>query len=98
MLDPRMTKLAELLITHSVRLKPGEHVLVEAFDIPDAMVIEVIRAADGTTNPRYGFSHLGEPARGQSGCPPYLNRCPPFTNCAPGRCSPLTSPCGPTGG
>jgi len=44
MLDPRITKLADLLVQHSTRLKPGEHVLVEAFDIPEAMVIALVRA------------------------------------------------------
>ena len=43
--DSRMARLAELLIGHSVRLARGEHLLIEAFDIPEAMVIEVIRAA-----------------------------------------------------
>ncbi|MDG2422945.1 MAG: aminopeptidase [Phycisphaerales bacterium] len=43
--DPRETKLAELLINHSTRLQPGEHVLIEAFDIPSSMVIEAVRAA-----------------------------------------------------
>lgn len=45
MIDPRIVKLADLLIRHSVRLKPGEHVLIEAFDIPETMVIALIRAA-----------------------------------------------------
>jgi aminopeptidase len=40
-----MTRLAELLIGHSVRLAAGEHVLIESFDVPDEMAIEVIRAA-----------------------------------------------------
>ncbi len=40
-----MTKLAELLISHSTKLKAGEHVLIEAFDIPEEMTIELIRAA-----------------------------------------------------
>ena len=45
MIDPRMESLAELLIGHSVSLKKGEHVLIEAFDIPEAMVIATIAAA-----------------------------------------------------
>jgi aminopeptidase len=45
MLDPRITRLADLLVRHSTRLQPGEHVLVEAFDIPEAMVIALVRAA-----------------------------------------------------
>ncbi len=40
-----MTKLADLLIGHSVTLQPGEHVLIEAFDVPDQMVIAAMRAA-----------------------------------------------------
>jgi len=45
MIDPRITKLAELLINHSCRLQAGEHVLIEAFDVPESIVIELIRAA-----------------------------------------------------
>ena len=45
MTDPRITKLAELLINHSCRLQRGEHILVEAFDVPESIVIELIRAA-----------------------------------------------------
>jgi aminopeptidase len=39
-----MTELAGLLASHSTSLQPGEHVLIEAFDIPEAMVIELIKA------------------------------------------------------
>ena len=42
--DPRMTDLARLLVGHSTAIQPGEHLLIEAFDLPEAMVIEVIRA------------------------------------------------------
>ena len=45
MTDPRITKLAELLINHSTRLKKSEHVLIEAFDIPEEMVIALVKAA-----------------------------------------------------
>lgn len=45
MLDPRITKLAEILITHSVRLQKGEHLLIETFDAPDAIAIALVRAA-----------------------------------------------------
>ena len=44
MLDPRMTTLAEGLVGHSTQLHAGEHVLIEAFDVPEAMVIALIRA------------------------------------------------------
>ncbi len=43
--DPRYTKLADLLINYSTRLKKGEHILIEAFDIPQTMVIELVKAA-----------------------------------------------------
>ncbi len=45
MLDPRITRLAEILITHSVRLGKGEHLLIETFDAPDEIAIALIRAA-----------------------------------------------------
>ncbi|MCZ6834803.1 MAG: aminopeptidase [Planctomycetota bacterium] len=45
MIDPRVSKLAELLINHSCRLQPGEHVLIEAFDVPESIAIELVRAA-----------------------------------------------------
>ena len=45
MTDPRITRLAELLINHSTRLQKGEHVLIEAFDVPEQIVLELIRAA-----------------------------------------------------
>ncbi len=45
MMDPRVAKLADVLINHSTRLKAGEHVLVETFDAPDAIAIAIIRAA-----------------------------------------------------
>jgi aminopeptidase len=40
-----MTRLANLLINYSVRLQKGEHILIEAFDIPADMVIELVYAA-----------------------------------------------------
>ena len=43
--DPRFDRLAELLTTHSTGLKKGEHVLIEAFDVPEAFICAVIKAA-----------------------------------------------------
>lgn len=43
MQDPRLEKLANVLINHSTRVKTGETVLIEAIDIPDEMVIALIR-------------------------------------------------------
>lgn len=44
-MDPRFEKLAETLSGYSVRLKKGERVLIDAHDVPDAMVIALVRAA-----------------------------------------------------
>jgi len=45
MLDPRVTKLAELLTTHSCALNEKDSVLIHAFDIPEEVVAEVVRVA-----------------------------------------------------
>ncbi|MBI2518325.1 MAG: aminopeptidase [Opitutae bacterium] len=45
MSDPRFAQLAEVLTGFSTHLKKGERVLIDAFDIPDAFVIELVRAA-----------------------------------------------------
>lgn len=44
-IDPRFTQLAEGLTGFSTSLKKGERVLIDAFDVPDAIVIALIRAA-----------------------------------------------------
>lgn len=44
MTDPRFTKLANLLITYSTRVKKGDHVLIDVTDIPDEMSVELLRA------------------------------------------------------
>ena len=43
--DLRFNRLAELLTSHSTRLQKGEHVLIEAFDVPEAFICAVIKAA-----------------------------------------------------
>ena len=51
MLDPRIRKLAEVLIDHSTQLQPGEKVLIEAFDLPDpslvCCLVEIAHARGG---------------------------------------------------
>lgn len=42
--DTRYDKLAEVLTKHSTALQPGEKVLIEVSDVPDAMVVALIRA------------------------------------------------------
>ncbi|MBC7784930.1 MAG: aminopeptidase [Burkholderiales bacterium] len=44
MKDPRYSSLADLLVTHSMCVRPNDRVLVEAFDIPPDFVVELIRA------------------------------------------------------
>ena len=49
-MDPRFQKLADLLVRHSCRVQPGEHLLLELFDAPPAMavaLVEAVRAAGG---------------------------------------------------
>ena len=43
--DPRFDRLAELLVSHSTRLAPGENLLIESFDAPDEFVSAVVKAA-----------------------------------------------------
>ncbi|MHC5023051.1 MAG: aminopeptidase [Planctomycetota bacterium] len=43
--DPRYRTLARLLVEHSTRLQADEHILIEAFDAPEAMVIALVEAA-----------------------------------------------------
>ncbi|MDP7005966.1 MAG: aminopeptidase [Phycisphaerales bacterium] len=45
MTDSRCTKLAELLVNYSTCLQAGEHILIEAFDMPREMVIELVKVA-----------------------------------------------------
>ena len=49
--DPRLDKLARLLVQYSIDLKPKENVLIETFDVPDEMtiaLIQAVRKAGGT--------------------------------------------------
>jgi len=43
MIDPRYEKLSRVLVQHSTRLKPGERVLVETFDIPEEFTVVLVR-------------------------------------------------------
>lgn len=43
MRDPRLDKLADVLISHSTHVQPGESVLIEAIDVPEEMVLALIR-------------------------------------------------------
>src|SRR5580698_7322435 len=45
LIDPRFLHLARGLTGFSTALKKGERVLIDAFDVPDAMVVALIRTA-----------------------------------------------------
>ena len=45
MSDPRHVQLAKTLIHYSCDLQPGEHILIEAVDIPDSFTCELIKQA-----------------------------------------------------
>ena len=45
MTDPRMTRLADLLVNYACSLKAGENLLIEAIDIPHAFTKELVRSA-----------------------------------------------------
>jgi len=44
MLDPRLSQLARNLTSYSTRLQQGEKVLIDAFDVPDEIIVELLRA------------------------------------------------------
>lgn len=48
MLDPRVTRLAELMSNHSTGLTKGDKVLIHAFDIPNEAVAEFVRVCQET--------------------------------------------------
>jgi len=45
MLDPRISKLADVLINYSCEVKKGERILIEAIDVPHEFTCECIRLA-----------------------------------------------------
>ena len=42
-MDPRYHELAKNLVGYSIKLKKGERVLIDAYDVPEAMVIALVR-------------------------------------------------------
>ena len=58
MKDPRYQQLAEQVVNYAVRVQPGEHVNLRMQDIPDAMVVELIRAVrKAGGHPHLDLSH-----------------------------------------
>jgi aminopeptidase len=62
-IDPRITQLAEGLTGFSTALKKGERVLIDAYDVPDAMVIALIRAARARGAFPYAMIHRARISR-----------------------------------
>lgn len=48
MTDPRVTRLAQLICSHSTQLSPSDAVLIHTFDIPEEVVAEFVRIAQKT--------------------------------------------------
>ncbi|RNB81279.1 aminopeptidase [Brevibacillus fluminis] len=44
MLDPRITKLADVLVNYSTKVQKGEHVLIDAIEIDTPLVNELVKA------------------------------------------------------
>lgn len=45
MIDPRITRLADVLVNYSCAVKPGEKILLEAIDVPHEFATECVRLA-----------------------------------------------------
>lgn len=63
MQDPRFDKLAKLLVGHSTKLKPGEKVLIDSYDIPAEMTIALIRAVRAAKAVPFVQTHIARVAR-----------------------------------
>jgi aminopeptidase len=45
MTDPRIEKLADVLVNYSCEIQPGENILIEAIDVPHEFTVALVRAA-----------------------------------------------------
>lgn len=61
--DPRCDQLARLLVTHSTRLRKGDKVLIDSFDIPESMTVALIRAARNAGALPFVQTHQAQIAR-----------------------------------
>lgn len=62
-MDPRYEQLAANLTGHSVAVQKGDKVLIDAYDIPDAMVIALVRAVRKRKGIPYVRLHHGAVTR-----------------------------------
>jgi aminopeptidase len=44
MQDPRFDKLAEVLVNHATKVQPGENVLIDASEVPEELVVAILRS------------------------------------------------------
>ena len=51
MTDPRINKLADVLIGYACAVKPGEKILIEAIDVPYAFTNALVRTARLSVQP-----------------------------------------------
>lgn len=63
MIDTRYDELAGVLVKHSTALKPGDKVLIEVSDVPDGMVVALIRAVRKAKALPYAQLHHSRVAR-----------------------------------
>ncbi|MEM7386199.1 MAG: aminopeptidase, partial [Verrucomicrobiota bacterium] len=54
MVDPRIPELASQLVNYSTRVKAGDHVLIDCYDVPAEVPISLIRAVRAAG----GFPHV----------------------------------------
>ncbi len=58
MTDPRYTKLADVLVNYSTRIKKGDNILLELTDVPDDFTVELVRVArDAGATPLVDVRH-----------------------------------------
>ena len=60
---PAYDTLAKVLVEHSTKLKKGEHVLIDAYDVPESFVLCLIRAARACGAIPFVQLHSGRVAR-----------------------------------
>ena len=63
--DPRIDKLADLLLDHSCELQPGEKVLIEGFDLPEQnLLCALVEGAARRGGDSGGRSQIGRSSTG----------------------------------
>lgn len=63
MFDPRMKKLADLLVNYSCAVKPGDHVLIDTSDVPAEMVCLIIDSISKAGGLPFAENHITSVSR-----------------------------------